>query len=161
MMKISQKGLDFIKLKEGFRGTAYLDSVGVWTIGYGTIKVNGIPVKRGDTCTKQQAEEWLLDEVHKHIEPNINSLVKVKITQDIFDVFCSFCYNLGCGSLSTSTMLKMLNAGDYKGAAAQILRWNKGKVNGKWVVIDGLDNRRKAENEIFVASINDLNANIG
>ena len=160
-MMISKKGLDFIKLAEGVKLNAYQDSVGIWTIGYGTIRHDGQPVRKGDTCTPNQAEAWLSSHIATEVEPHINKLVKVKITQDMFDVFCSFIYNLGWGAFSTSTMLKLLNAGDYKGAAAQILHWNKEKKGDVFVVSRGLDKRRKDEYEIFVASINDINSNIG
>lgn len=160
-MNISQKGVELIQREEGFRNKAYLDSVGVWTIGYGTIKMKGVPVKKGDICSKAEAYEWLMDEINEDIVPHINRLVKVPLTQDMFDVLCSFIYNLGWPAFAKSTLLKMLNAGDYAGAGDQILRWNKGRVNGQMVAIDGLTNRRKREREIFVASIGDLNANIG
>lgn len=155
-MKISQKGVDFIKQEEGFRSTSYLDSVGIWTIGYGTIRVNGKKVGKDMHCSQLAAEEWLKQEIELIIEPEINRLVKVKINQDIFDVFCSFCYNLGTGAFAGSTMLKMLNAGDYEGASKQILRWNKGKDKGRWKVITGLDNRRKREYAIFAKAITTL-----
>lgn len=155
-MKISQKGIDFIKQQEGLRTSSYLDSVGVWTIGYGTIMVNGKKVTANMHCSPLSAEQWLKEEIEKVIEPAINKLVKVPINQDMFDVFCSFCYNLGTGAFSTSTMLKMLNAKDYANAAAQILRWNKGKVNGRWTVITGLDNRRKAEYSILSKAITEF-----
>ena len=160
-MNISAKGIELIKKYEGYSAKAYLDSVGVWTIGYGTIKMKGVPVKKGDKCTKAQADEWLMDEVKESIVPHINRLVKVPLTQDMFDVLCSFVYNLGWPNLERSTLLKVLNSGDYAGAGDQLLRWNKGNVNGVMVAIDGLTNRRKNEREIFVASIGDLNANIG
>lgn len=161
IMNISSKGIQLIQNEEGFKSKAYLDSVGVWTIGYGTIKMKGVPVKKGDKCTKAEAYEWLMDEINEDIVPHINRLVKVPLTQDMFDVLCSFIYNLGYPSFERSTLLKLLNKGDYVGAGDQILRWNKGRVNGVMVTIDGLTNRRKREREIFVASIGDLNANIG
>ena len=44
-------------------------------------------------------------------------------------------------------MLRKLNAGDYKGAAAEFPRWNK--AGGK--VINGLVSRRKAERKVFLS----------
>ena len=158
---ISEMGVEFIKKEEGFRGKAYLDSVGVWTIGYGTIKVDGQKVKSGDVCSKAEAHVWLMEEIDHQCVPWINKLVKVPLTQEMFDVLCSFVYNLGWPALQRSTLLTMLNSGDYRGAGDQILRWNKGKVDGEFVVIDGLDKRRRREREIFVASIANINANIG
>lgn len=158
---ISQAGIDFIKREEGYESTAYQDSVGVWTIGYGTIRINARPVRRGDTCTKKQAEEWLLDEINHLCVPWVRKLVTVPLTQEMFDTLCSFIYNLGWPAFSRSTLLKMLNAGNYRGAADQLLRWNKGKVDGKYVEIDGLTNRRKRERENFIVGISNLNLNVG
>lgn len=144
-MKTSQAGVNFIKGFEGKRLTAYQDSVGVWTIGYGTIKYpNGARVKKGDTCTEQQAELYLKNDLTS-FENSINKLVKVKLTQNQFDALASFTYNLGAANLSTSTLLRKLNAKDYKGAAAEFIRWNK--AGGK--VLNGLTRRREAEANIF------------
>ena len=59
-MKISNNGLNLIKQFEGLRLNAYDDGVGVWTIGYGTIKYpNGTLVKKGDKITQTQADQYL------------------------------------------------------------------------------------------------------
>ena len=71
----------------------------------------------------------------------------VELTQGQFDALVSFAYNVGSRALSTSTLLKKLNAGDIKGAADEFLRWNKS--GGK--VMPGLTNRRKAERALFLS----------
>lgn len=145
-MKTSSSGINLIKSFEGKRLKAYDDGVGVWTIGFGTIKYpNGVRVKKGDTCTEEQAETYLKNDLVK-FENAINRLVKVLLTQNQFDALASFTYNLGETNLSTSTLLKKLNAKDYKGAADQFERWNK--AGGK--VMNGLTRRRKAEKELFL-----------
>ena len=64
LFDISENGFKLIRESEGFKDKAYLDTGGVWTIGYGTIRYpNGNPVKKGDTCTKEQAEEYLKNDV--------------------------------------------------------------------------------------------------
>ncbi|NUG12423.1 lysozyme [Acinetobacter seifertii] len=145
-MKISNSGISLIKSFEGFRLKAYDDGVGVWTIGYGTIKYpNGIRVKAGDSCTVQQAEDYLRNDLAV-FENAVNRLVKVKLTQNQFDALVSFTYNLGETNLGKSTLLKKLNAGDYQGAADQFLVWNK--AGGK--VMNGLVRRREAERALFL-----------
>lgn len=145
-MNTSQTGINLIKGFEGKRLTAYDDSVGVWTIGYGTIKYpNGIRVKKGDTCTELQAENYLKSDLVK-FENAINRLVKVPLNQNQFDALASFTYNLGETNLSKSTLLRKLNAKDYKGAADQFLVWNK--AGGK--VMNGLVRRREAERNLFL-----------
>jgi len=152
--KIGQLGLDLIKVSEGFYSKAYKDPIGIPTIGYGTIKVDGKPVTMGMTCTKEQAEQWLIEHIEHECGAAISTLVKVPINQEIFDSLCSFIYNLGIGNFRSSTLLKLLNAKDYEGAANQFLRWNR--AGGK--VYKGLTTRRNNEREIFLVGARKLNA---
>lgn len=141
----SPNGRSFIKGFESTKLDAYMCSARVWTIGTGTtVYPNGIKVKRGDKCTQAQADQYFSHDLIK-FEKAVNELVKVTTTQNQFDALVSFAYNVGVGALSDSTLLKALNGGFYKAAAAQFLRWNK--AGGK--VVAGLTRRRKAEMELF------------
>lgn len=145
-MQTSDKGIALIKKFEGCKLTAYQDSVGVWTIGYGwTQPVDGKPIRAGMTI-KQEAAERLLKTGLVSYESDVSRLVKVGLTQGQFDALVSFTYNLGARSLSTSTLLRKLNSGDYAGAADEFLRWNK--AGGK--VLNGLTRRREAERALFL-----------
>ncbi len=146
-MQTSDKGIALIKQFEGCKLTAYQDSVGVWTIGYGwTQPVDGKPIRAGMTI-KQETAERLLKTGLVSYEGDVSRLVKVGLTQEQFDALVSFMYNLGTRSLSTSTLLRKLNAGDYAGAADEFLRWNK--AGGK--VLNGLTRRREAERALFLS----------
>ena len=146
-MQTSDKGIALIKQFEGCKLTAYQDSVGVWTIGYGwTQPVDGKPIRAGMTI-KQETAERLLKTGLVSYEIDVSRLVKVSLTQGQFDALVSFTYNLGARSLSTSTLLRKLNAGDYAGAADEFLRWNK--AGGK--VLSGLNRRREAERALFLS----------
>lgn len=146
MMQISDKGISLIKQFEGLRLTAYQDSVGVWTIGYGwTQPVDGKPIRPGMTIKEETAERLLRTGLVGY-ESDVSKLVKVKLTQVQFDALISFAYNLGARALSTSTLLQKLNAGDYAGAADEFPRWNK--AGGK--VLPGLTLRREAERALFL-----------
>ncbi|BBS37867.1 lysozyme [Enterobacter cloacae] len=146
-MQTSDKGISLIKEFEGCKLTAYRDSVGVWTIGYGwTQPVDGKPIRAGMTI-KQETAERLLKTGLVSCENDVSRLVKVGLTQGQFDALVSFTYNLGAQSLSTSTLLRKLNAGDYAGAADEFLRWNK--AGGK--VLNGLTRRREAERALFLS----------
>lgn len=146
-MQTSDKGIALIKQFEGCKLTAYQDSVGVWTIGYGwTQPVDGKPIRAGMTI-KQETAERLLKTGLVSYESGVSRLVKVGLTQGQFDALVSFTYNLGSRSLSTSTLLRKLNAGDYAGAADEFLRWNK--AGGK--VLNGLTRRREAERALFLS----------
>ncbi|CZW65187.1 lysozyme [Enterobacter hormaechei] len=146
-MQTSEKGIALIKQFEGCKLTAYQDSVGVWTIGYGwTQPVDGKPIRAGMTI-KQETAERLLKTGLVSYESDVSRLVKVGLTQGQFDALVSFTYNLGARSLSTSTLLRKLNAGDYAGAADEFLRWNQ--AGGK--VLNGLSRRREAERALFLS----------
>ena len=139
-MNIGQKGIELIKHFEGCELEAYKCPAGVWTIGYGHIK----GVSEGMSITQEQAEQMLLDEL-KEYENYINELVTVNLSQNQFDALVSWVYNLGPANLKSSTLLKVLNSGDYAGVPDQIERWNK--AGGK--VLEGLIRRRQAESSLF------------
>ena len=146
-MQTSDKGIALIKQFEDCKLTAYQDSVGVWTIGYGwTQPVDGKPIRAGMTI-KQETAERLLKTGLVSYESDVSRLVKVGLTQGQFDALVSFTYNLGARSLSTSTLLRKLNAGDYAAAADEFLRWNK--AGGK--ALNGLTRRREAERALFLS----------
>ncbi|WP_322853093.1 lysozyme [Acinetobacter baumannii] len=130
----------------GTRFTAYDDGVGIWTIGIGTtVYPNGVKVKKGDTCTPEQAKAYFKHDLAK-FEKTVNESVTVPLTQNQFDALVSLTYNIGSGAFKGSTLLKLLNKGDYKGAADQFLVWNK--AGGK--VMKGLVRRREAERALFL-----------
>ena len=135
------EGLALIKKFEGCELKAYQCSAGVWTIGYGHTK----DVVEGMEITQEQAEQMLVDELHEY-ESYINKYVTVALSQNQFDALVSWVYNLGPANLRASTMLKVLNSGEYEDVPAQMKRWNK--AGGK--VLEGLIRRREAEACLFV-----------
>lgn len=139
-MKIGKAGLDLIKHFEGYKANAYICPAKVWTIGYGTTS----GVKKGQIITEATAMEYLLKDVSK-FEKVVNDKVKVPLTQTQFDALVAFVYNVGPGNFNTSTLLKVLNAGNYEQVDEQMARWNKG--DGK--ILEGLVRRRKAEGVLF------------
>ena len=144
---LSDNGMRLLEQFEGLRLEAYLDSAGIATIGWGSIKYpNGNKVKLGDKITKAQAKQYKLHDL-KEFESTVNTSVKVPLTQNQYDALVSLSYNIGSGAFKNSTLLKKLNSGDYKGAAEQFLVWNK--VNSKRV--QGLVNRREAERKLFLS----------
>ncbi|MCT8345156.1 MULTISPECIES: lysozyme [Photorhabdus] len=141
-MQISEHGLAELKIYEGCSLTAYLCPARVWTIGYG--HTHG--VKPGDAITERQAEQFLLDDLAP-VYITLENSVKVPLTQGQFDALCSFIFNCGASAFVRSTLLKKLNAGDYKGAANQFMEWNK--AGGR--VLPGLDARRASEKTMFLS----------
>ena len=145
--QVSQRALDLLHHFEGFRHDAYLDAVGIWTIGYGNTRwPDGRPVRKGDHVTKEQGEQ-LFRTILRTFERGVLKAAKVPLTQPQFDALVSFAYNVGLGALGASTLLRKLNAGEYREAADQFLRWNK--AGGK--VLAGLTRRREAERVLFLS----------
>ncbi len=157
--KSSNDCLNLIKEFEGYAkeladgsAKAYLDPVGIWTIGWGATRNldEGRSIREGDIISRETAERWLLEEVEQTANV-VEELCTVTITQSMFDALVSFGYNTGTGGggLRTSTLLKKLNEKDYEGAALQFGRWVNGEVNGQKVALPGLVRRRKAEEILF------------
>jgi len=145
-MHVSPSGVDLICNFEGLRLKAYDDGVGVWTIGFGTTKYpNGIRVKKGDTCTLDQAKAYMQNDL-KSFEQTVNNTVKVPLNQNQFDALVSLAYNIGSTAFKNSTLVKRLNEGNYKAAANQFDVW----VNAGGKRMQGLVNRRAAEKALFL-----------
>ena len=138
---ISSKGLDLIKSFEGCELKAYTCPAGVLTIGYGH---TGPAVHAGMEICCAEAEELLKTDLIK-FERVVDNHVTVPIKQCQFDALVSFTYNCGGDALKNSTLLRLLNAKDYEGAAGQFGRW----VNGSDGPLPGLIRRREAEEELF------------
>ena len=136
--------LAIIRKWESLRLKAYQDGGGVWTIGYGHTK----GVKQGDTCTAQQAEEWLIMEA-KEVFFFITSVVTVPLNANQLTALTCFIYNVGESAFKNSTMLKYLNQGLYGKASDEFPRWCKD--NGK--VVQGLLNRRLDEQKLFITPV--------
>lgn len=124
---------------------AYLDSGGVWTIGWGTTRIDkNTPVKGGDVCTVEQAEEWLIRDC-ANAEKSIKNSVKVPLSENQYAALLSFVYNVGNGGFERSTLLRLLNEKHYASAADQLTNWIYD--NGRKV--QGLINRRNAEKDVW------------
>lgn len=142
MMGLGPKGTALIQSFEAFRDEAYQDQRGIWTCGFGH---TGPDVIEGTTCTPYQASKWFDQDTQSACKAVLRT-VDVPVNQSQFDALASFTFNVGSGSEAHSTLVRVLNAGNYMMAAEQFLRWNK--VNG--VVNAGLTRRREAERALFL-----------
>ena len=136
----SQACIDLVKASEGCRLTAYRDPAGILTIGYGS--TGGI--SEGQTITQDQADAMLIDDLDAAAE-SVREMVTVPLTQGQFDALCDFVFNLGAGRLRDSTLLRLLNQGQYGQAAAQFQYW----VMAGGQSLPGLVTRRAAERTLF------------
>lgn len=135
-----RRAIDFIAEKEGLRTSAYKDTKGIWTIGYGHTK----GVKEGDKITKEQALKFLFDDFFEHAKPL--KYVKIQLSENQKIALSSFIFNVGANAFVNSTLLKKLNTGNITEAAEEFERWiYEGKRPSK-----GLLNRRKSEKALFL-----------
>lgn len=133
---------EFIRQFEGCRLDAYEDVVGVTTIGIGHVThIHQV----GDTITQDQADEYLAHDIGL-TEDCLTKNVNVPLTANQRIALQSFIFNLGCGAFKGSTLLKLLNAGEYEKAAEQFPRWQ----NAAGKPIPGLLRRRLAEQKLFL-----------
>ena len=147
-MKLSQKGVDFIKSHEALRLKAYQDSKGVWTIGWGHTK----NVHPGDVITREQAEQFIRDDF-AWVERTLNvDLVsgrdKPLVTQNEYDALCSLVFNIGSQAYLDSTVRRKIKQGDKMAAAHAFGMW----VYSNHKFVQGLANRRADEVRLFLQS---------
>lgn len=143
---IDTEGLRLLVAFEKCELTAYDDGGGVWTIGYGH---TGDDVFPGMTVSQTQAEELLRQDLEK-FESYVEDAVEVQLKDSQFSALVCFCFNVGPGTdgFGGSTLLKLLNEGNYQAAADRFPEWNK--VNGEpWL---GLTRRRLAERALFLGN---------
>lgn len=141
MRKINEAGFDLIRDFEGLRLNAYQDSVGVWTIGFGSTK----GVKRGQRITEEEAEELLREDLST-AESGVENALTEDVTDNQFAACVSLAFNVGVGAFRKSSIVKYINSGDALLAADRFLLYNKAK--GK--TLAGLTRRRKAERALFL-----------
>ncbi|MAB00091.1 MAG: hypothetical protein CMN87_12035 [Stappia sp.] len=131
---------------EGLRTTAYLDPVGVPTVCYGETR----GVEMGDRHTAEECRAMLGDALIE-FEQDMRACLDHpdEIPDGPYTAFLSLAYNIGTGAFCRSTLVRLANAGDLRGACNQLPRWNR--AGGR--VLQGLVNRRAKEKEICLAGL--------
>ena len=127
--------------------TAYQDTGGVWTIGFGSIYNFDLNrrVRQGDTITLEQANRYLKLEADKCLNL-VKQFVKVPLTKNQTIALASFIYNCGETAFKNSTLLKLINS---KANRSQIESEFRKWLYDEGRFIQGLLNRRNAEIELF------------
>jgi lysozyme len=166
--EINQAGLDLIKGFEGLEDgdpttvnlDPYMDPIGIWTIGWGHAIRVGNDFLRGKQnarraaalypggLTLPQAEALLRADLLDTCR-DVEAIVTATINDNQFGALVSFAYNCGVGNLTKSTLLRLVNANDFPGAAAEFGKWNK--AGGQ--VLPGLTRRRGAEAALFMTAV--------
>lgn len=144
-MRISKKGLDLIKKWEGCRLTAYEDSTGVWTIGWGTtnsdIALTNTYLTEGVKISQKTADEWLERSVNSKYAPRVESYHHIyNFNQNQFDALVSFCYNIGSINQLTANGTRSIEE-----IASHMTEY----VHAGGKVLQGLVNRRNDEVALF------------
>lgn len=145
-MRTSELGIELIKHFEGLRLKAYLCPAKKWTIGWGTtFYPNGNAVQEGDTCTEEEAHQFLLTNLIK-FEECVYDLLEYEVEQWQFDALISFVYNFGCTKFKNSTLLKIINVNpNASSIPAELSKWKH--ANGR--VEPELVRRRAAESVLY------------
>ena len=136
-LALSAVALVGLALSEGYTDKAVQPLPGdKWTVGFGT--TDG--VKPSDKVTPPQALARKLADVQA-FEGALRKCVTAPLHQHEYDAYVSLAYNIGSGAFCGSTLVRKLNAQDYPGACAEILRWDRFKGQPQ----AGLTKRRQRE----------------
>ena len=143
-MKISQNGIELIKIFEGCKLKSYKCPAGVWTIGFGnTFYLDGSKVLMGQKISQAEADMLLLKLLPKY-EATVDRNIKVSVTQNQYDALVSFCWNCG----SSESLFRLVN---IKATDEVIHKWLCSHyIMGGGKVLAGLVRRRKAEADLFI-----------
>jgi len=153
--KISRAGIELIKVLEGCRRYVYDDEGGYPTIGIGhlltrtenmtgKLYINGESVYYHQGLTDQQCVALLIQDLAVPVN-TVNEAVMVPLNQNQFDALVSFVFNIGCGNFRKSTLLRVLNSGNYEKVPEQMRLWAYVKEN----VSKGLQKRREEEIKLW------------
>lgn len=146
---LSDKGVELLKTFERFEGRRYPDQAGHPTIGYGHRIYPHEEKRFGETIDKAAAGKLLAEDAAT-AQRAVRQSVKVELNQAQFDALTSFAYNIGPNGFAKSGVVKKLNDGDFRGAADELLSYNKITVQGQKVPSRGLTARRETERRIFL-----------
>ena len=135
-MRTSDQGLKILIDREAAKKNAYLDSVGVPTIGVGH---TGPEVHMGLVWTDDQIKTAFAQDIQR-FEDAVNGAATAALAQHQFDALVSFSFNVGVGAFKSSTLVKKINAGDFAAAAAQFDVWH---------IPPEITSRRNGEREQF------------
>lgn len=146
-MQLNDAGINLIKSYEALRLTAYPDpgtGGDPWTIGYG--HTDG--VSQGDTCTIDQANQYLQDDLNQFIQ-GVTGLLTLELNDNQFSALVSFAFNCGLNNLKHSTLLREINASNFDNVTANFQMWDKAAGS----IMAGLLRRRTAEAALFMTEI--------
>ena len=128
-----------VVLFEGYVPFVYKDPIGRLAVCYGHDDQTLTPGKR---FTAAECQAMLDQDLLKHADAL--DCVKKPMTDGQKAAFLSFAFNVGTGAFCGSTLARKANAGDMRGACAELSRWTL--AGGK--EMPGLVKRRAAERKV-------------
>ena len=158
-MKVSDSAIEVIKHHEGKRNRPYMCSALLWTIGFGHVlypeqaklkleerKAYPLRPEHDKVWSDGGIDAILRSDLQRFENGVLRLCPSVSDSQSHFDALVSFSFNVGLGSLQSSTLRMKYNRGDYSGAADEFLKW----VRGGGRVLPGLVKRRSDERSLFL-----------
>ena len=136
--------MSLVAVYEGRSLVAYLDPVSIPTICEGY--THG--VKLGDVATPEKCDQLTRQEVAQALAV-VDGSVPHLLPDGTRVALASFVYNVGPGAYGGSTLLRLLRAGDIRGACNQLPRW----VYAGGKKLRGLERRREAERQICLSGL--------
>ena len=143
LMTITESTFRLIVGFEGKRNKAYQDTRGLWTIGVGHLIKPDEQHLIKTVLTDEEVNNLLRHDL-SWCDEAIRTSVKVPLNQNQYDALYSLCFNIGANGFKTSTIVRLLNQGDYKSAAEHFMDWVRPSV---------LIPRRKKEKALFLQDI--------
>ena len=137
----NKKGIELIKLFEGFKSEPYVCAGGYLTIGYGHKLLPSDPYK---IITQEKAVQILENDLRR-MERSVLKYINVEINDDQFAALVSFTFNVGSAALQRSVLRQKINYGHYDDGAKEFLKW----VYAGGRKIMGLVRRRNLESNLF------------
>ena len=148
---ISDNYIQAVMEEEGYRNTAYDDGVGNMTIGIGHLIKPGEPYLNMTLTDEQVMDLYRRD--NEIAMDDVRSCVTAPLTQSQFEALTSMAFNMGRRNFCRTSLVDLVNAGDYEAAQAKILDYvySRDRRTGRMVVLPGLPKRRARESALFGA----------
>jgi lysozyme len=147
---VNNRALNIIREAEGLRLSSYY-LAGQWLVGYGHAIIEASDPSTV-TITRAQANDLLRTDVSR-CEAAVNRAISVRITQNEFSAMVAFCYNVGEGAFTRSSIVRYVNDGQADAAANAFLRWNHADIGGHEIEVTPLSVRRARERALFLSAV--------
>jgi lysozyme len=154
-MNKEEMAVELIMQCEGFESKAYFDKFGaIWTIGFGTTRdPEGTVVKKGDICTFEQAQRYLVQFLKKTVYGPVKRLCgDMPVPDAVYAALCSLIYNVGITAASKS-IKNAVEDQDWKLLAEIFRKYDKIHADDEYQICPALQKRREKEVNYFLSNL--------